>query len=348
MESLCDQRKAYQRLVDFTWNCQVIFRKLVTLKQIILISMVSIIKWSAFLFFVLLGSRVYAQDIELLVLGTTQDGGSPHISCFKKCCTNLFENPDPERRVVSLAVIDRFKGQKYLFEATPDLPEQLEYLAKYDPQITDFLPSGIFLTHAHIGHYTGLMYFGREAMGAQGVPVYGLSSMMTYIENNGPWDQLVGLGNIKPVSLHEGEPFRLSSHLSVLPIRVPHRDEYSETAGYKIQGPSATALFIPDIDKWSKWEKNILEEIQKVDYALIDATFYDAAEINYRDIKEIPHPFVVESMEHFQGLSKKDKNKVIFIHLNHTNPLLDPTSEATLFVEKQGFRIARRGMTLKL
>ena len=37
----------------------------------------------------------------------------------------------------------------------------------------------------------------------------------------------------------------MSYKYSVTPIQVPHRDEYSETAGYIIKGKNKKALFIP-------------------------------------------------------------------------------------------------------
>ena len=139
----------------------------------------------------------------------------------------------------------------------------------------------------------------------------------------------------------EHEPVVLSDQLKVIPFLVPHRDEYSETVGYTIIGSTKTALFIPDIDKWEKWEVEIVDVIAKVDYAFLDATFYDAAEINNRDIAEIPHPFVIESVEKFKNMPTNEKKKVYFIHFNHTNPLLNPKSEQALKVEKAGFNIAK-------
>jgi pyrroloquinoline quinone biosynthesis protein B len=211
--------------------------------------MVAFYYWRVFFsFFVLclISPAVFAQEAEILILGTAQDGGSPHISCTKQCCRNLFESPDSKRKVVSLALFDRSSGKKYLFEATPEMPDQLDFLAKYEPEIADFLPAGIFLTHAHIGHYTGLMYLGREAMGAKAVPVYCMPQMKSFLENNGPWDQLVKLNNIRLESMEETRVVRLSDKISVKPFLVPHRDEYSETVGYEIIGPSAKAIFIPD------------------------------------------------------------------------------------------------------
>ena len=286
--------------------------------------------------------------VELLVLGTLQDGGAPHMGCWKSCCAPLYENPDPARKVVSLGLLDIPESRMYLLEATPDLPSQLGQLRREAPFEASKAPDGIFLTHAHIGHYTGLMYLGREAMNAREVPVYGLPRMLEFLGSNGPWDQLVRLGNVllKPAS--ENSPVTLSDHLEVLAIRVPHRDEYSETAGFRITGPSRTAVFIPDIDKWDRWEVSLEKILSEVDLAFLDATFYNAAEIGYRDMSEIPHPFVVESMALLERLPESLRNKVYFIHMNHTNPLLDANSPESKTVEASGFRIARIGDRFKL
>ncbi|MBB6500010.1 MBL fold metallo-hydrolase [Pedobacter cryoconitis] len=276
----------------------------------------------------------------LIVLGNVQDGGSPHIGCTKDCCKELFEHPDPTRMVSSLGVIDPENKMNWLFDATPNLPFQFKKLKKASEFSSKEVPDGIFLTHAHIGHYAGLMYLGREAMNAKQVPVYAMPKMKSFLEHNGPWSQLVSLNNISIRPIQDEQVNVLSSQIKVKAFKVPHRDEFSETVGYLIEGPHKKVLFIPDIDKWSKWNKNIVEEIGKVDYAFIDATFYSAAEMNNRPISEIPHPLVVESMELFKDLPAKEKDKIYFIHLNHTNPLLNPESSQTKTVLKNGFHIA--------
>jgi len=284
--------------------------------------------------------------IELVVLGNVQDGGSPHIGCDRPCCRNLFLRPRSERRVVCLGIINRESGETALFEATPDLPSQWATLAEQSgiPQ-----PSAIFLTHAHIGHYTGLMHLGREALGAQGVRVGAMPRMSEFLTTNGPWSQLVELGNIDVFALQDSQAVPvLHEEVIVTPLSVPHRDEFSETVGYRIEGPSRSALFIPDIDKWTVWERSLVEELARVDLAFVDATFFDAAEVNHRDMAEIPHPFVVETMAMLDGLPETEREKIHFIHMNHTNPLLDPESEASLEVEAKGYYVAREGMTFEL
>ena len=277
----------------------------------------------------------------LVVLGTIQDAGSPHIDCHQKCCEHLHSNPDPSRMVVSLGFIDPENEQKFLFEASPDLPRQLSLLSNYEEFSTTDNPDGIFLTHAHIGHYTGLMYFGKEANDATEIPVFAMPKMKLFLENNGPWNQLVTNKNIIIKELEQAKPLRVSSNLAVQPIIVPHRDEYSETVGYKIFGPNKTALFIPDIDKWNKWELDILKEIKEVDYAFLDATFFSRDEISTREISEIPHPLVSESMELFSVLSQENKGKIYFIHINHSNPILDVNSGVKDKIENAGYHVAQ-------
>jgi pyrroloquinoline quinone biosynthesis protein B len=277
----------------------------------------------------------------LVVLGTLQDAGSPHIACKKDCCLHLFAHPDESRKVVSLGVVDAGNRKKFLFEATPDIARQIKYLRDFNWACDQETPDGIFLTHAHIGHYSGLMYLGKEGMDARQVPVFAMPGMKDFLEKNGPWSQLVARQNISLRLLREGEAVRLTSNLSVTPFAVPHRDEFSETVGFTIAGPSRKALFIPDIDKWSRWKKDIVEELKQVDYAFVDATFFDGKEINNRDMSEIPHPSVTESMALFSPLSPEERQKVVFIHLNHTNPLLDVGSEEYRLVIEAGFRVAR-------
>ena len=297
------------------------------------------------LFIVLLifcASNLQAQA-KLVVLGTVQDGGSPHIMCLKSCCTNLSSEEKAARQVTALG-LSSGTTDYYLFEASPNITLQIQHMQA----LGYFNLAGIFLTHAHIGHYMGLLYLGLEAWGANKVPVYAMPRLRTFLKENGPWSQLIYLENITLQALEDEKPHHLPQGIKVTPFVVPHRDEFSETVGYYIAGHKKTALFLPDIDKWNKWGKNIAKVIKAVDYAFIDASFYDAAEINYRPIAEIPHPFVIETLERLNGLEQKDRKKVFFIHMNHTNPMLDPESEAAKRVRALGFSVAQIGDTFSL
>ena len=286
----------------------------------------------------------YSQPSEsdyIQVLGIVQDAGYPHIGCEKDCC----EQVSPGDYFVScLGLVDKTNNKRYLFDATPDIHNQINLLEKFtDANLID----GIFLTHAHIGHYTGLMYLGREGLGGKNIMVYALKRMVRFLTKNGPWDQLVKLNNISIQTISNKEFVKLSENIFVIPIKVPHRDEYSETVGYKIIGKSKKILFIPDIDKWDEWEKSIIEEVKLVDYAFIDGTFYNGSELN-RDMSEIPHPSIEETLQLFSNQPVAERNKIYFIHINHTNPILTNKNGIKDMVEGLGFNIAKRGLKFKL
>ncbi len=290
----------------------------------------------------LLATVSLADEPYILVLGVAQDAGYPQAACFRPHCMPGWKDRDKRITASSIAVVGN--DASYLFDATPHFPDQLYRLTTRAP---DAPLDGIFLTHAHMGHYTGLMHLGREAMGAKSMPVFAMPRMHQFLENNGPWSQLVELQNITLRPLKDEQTVELGS-IRVTPFTVPHRDEFSETVGYRIEGPNKSAVFIPDIDKWEKWSTSIVDVIRNVDYALLDATFFADGELPNRAMSEVPHPFVVESMGLFDALPDDEKRRVVFIHMNHTNPMLDPESEATQAVTKAGYRIAREGMKLPL
>ena len=276
------------------------------------------------------------------VLGVVQDAGFPHIGCEKDCCKGVLPG---EYFVSCIGLVDKKNKKRYLFDATPDIHNQLRVLESFNS--SDNIVDGIFLTHAHIGHYTGLMYLGREGLGGSGINVFALERMSNFLENNGPWRQLIDLKNISLNSIEDLKPVNLSKNLKVIPIKVPHRDEYSETVGYKIVGKTKKVLFIPDIDKWSEWERDIINEVKQVDYALIDGTFYNGRELD-RDMSEIPHPSVEETISLFINEPIKEKNKIYFIHINHTNPMLTNQDNINSKIETLGFNVAQKGLKLFL
>ncbi len=303
----------------------------------------SIALWHVF-YFALLGSmhNTFAQQSYLLVLGVAQDGGYPHIGCMRNCCARAWKKPADPVFVCSIALVDSFNRKWWLFEATPDIGKQLDYFNTLTSGNYPYLPEGIVLSHAHMGHYTGLMYLGREALSAPGIKVYAMPRMKKYLETNGPWSQLVELGNIELEEIQEGRSISLGSEFSFESFTVPHRDEYSETAGFKIQMGERSALFIPDINKWASWNKSLPEALSHADIAFIDGTFLSASELPYRKMEEIPHPLVEETMELLKNSSPKLQNKIHFIHFNHTNPLMW-SEEARENLLKRGFSLAIQG-----
>ncbi len=289
-------------------------------------------------------------SLMLVVLGTAQDAGIPHVGCGCATCGSARLNLAQRRLASSLAVLDKASRRWLLIDATPDFPAQLERMAaRLEGAGSHGAPlmDGVVLTHAHIGHYTGLMYLGREAIGTRGIPIYAGSGLRRFLAENGPWSQLVRLQNI---ALHELDPdleasFPGFDELSITPVSVPHRNEYSATFGLLIAGPRHRVLYIPDIDRWEQWDRDLAEMAKQVDVCLLDGTFYDAEELaeRGRSYDEVPHPLVTDTMERLRDVVESGTTKVYFTHLNHTNRALraDPRgTEAVADIAQRGCYIA--------
>lgn len=279
----------------------------------------------------------------VIVLGIAQDGGVPQTGSYNH---PGWTHPEYAHDVTSLAIVDPGDSRRWLIDCTPSFPRQLEALQAAAPA-DGAAPGldGIFLTHAHIGHYTGLMFLGHESMGASAVPVYAMPLLHAFLSSNGPWDQLVRYENITLRPLADGGAVRLNDRITIEPFLVPHRQEYSEVVGFRIRGPRRSVLFIPDIDSWEEWDAlgvRVEDRIAEVDVAYLDGTFYANGEIPGRDMSGFPHPFITHSMERFAVLPAGERKKIRFIHLNHTNPALQVDSEASRDIERNGFGIAAR------
>jgi len=283
------------------------------------------------------------------LLGVAQDGGYPQAGCRGGCCAPAWADPRLRAHPVSLAIVDPHSGERWIIDATPDLPEQLHELDRIQPPLGPAPGlSGVLLTHGHIGHYTGLMYLGREAMGARDVRVYGMPRMLRFIETHGPWEQLQRLDTIVLHPLEDGCAISLNERITIRPFVVPHRGEYTETVGMVVSGPDRKVLYLPDIDRWERNPSPIEALLEEVDLAYIDGTFFDAREQPHRDREEIPHPTVVDSLARFAPLEAHLRDRIYFFHFNHSNPLLHRRSEARQRVEQAGMHWSQRGMRFEL
>lgn len=303
---------------------------------------------------------VQGQSVRVRALGTAQDGGIPHAACACGRCEAAREDPSRRRLVASLAIIvggdgdARAEGEGdplvYLIDATPDVRLQLDALRDVrddPPDRVDREPvDGILLTHAHVGHYSGLAFFGFEAINTRGLPVWCTPRMAEFLRRNEPWAQLVRIGNIEVRESPAGEAIELPGGVRVEPVRVPHRDELSDTVGYRIEGPDRSVLYIPDTEPWRTWRPPLpdpLELLGSADILIVDATFYSPEELPGRHASSIGHPLVVETMDLLEPLVREGRVEVYFTHFNHSNPVLEPESGAARAVEARGFRVVREG-----
>ena len=279
----------------------------------------------------------------VVVLGIAQDDGSPHTDCERYCCKLMWKKGKKEK-VSSIGIVDPRTRKSWIIDATPDYKYQSRTLSiEHRTEL-----AGIFITHAHMGHYVGLLELGKEVTNTKNFPVFVMPRMKNFLENNGPWNQLVNQKNIELITLADGKEVKIGEQLFMEPFLVPHRDELSETVGYRIMSDSTSIIYIPDIDKWDKWEQSIYNVVLQTDFALLDGTFYSQNELPYRDVSEIPHPLIIESMDLFQSLNMRNRKKIYFIHLNHSNPAIKDGRAAANHIKSNGFNIAKESLKLTL
>ncbi len=292
-----------------------------------------------------------AANVLVIVLGTAQDGGLPHIGCSCLNCQKAWQDSRFSRLISSLAIFDLAANKVFLIDTTPDIRAQTRMLMdrmKASQSPSRFAPDGVLLTHAHIGHYSGLMFYGYEAQATDKLPVYCSKRMAEFLAKNGPWNQLVSQKNIVTHTVEPEKAISLTPQVSVTAFQVPHRDEYTDTFGFKIKGPQGSLLYIPDIHSWESWDRSVVEEVKKVNIALLDGTFFSPDELPSRDLSSIGHPFIIHSMEILEDIAREGKTRIFFTHLNHTNLALDPEGEPRRAVERQGFHLASDGMEFSL
>jgi pyrroloquinoline quinone biosynthesis protein B len=292
------------------------------------------------------------EGARIRVVGTVQDGGLPHAACGCERCEAARRDPARRRRVAALAVVLPASGRVLLVDATPDVREQLDLvrdLRRAPPGRVDRAPvDGVLLTHAHMGHYLGLAFFGFEAVHTRDLRVHATPRLAGFLRANAPWDQLARLGNVTLVEHPPGAEFPLGDGVTAGVVPVPHRDEYSDTVGYLFAGPRARVLYVPDTDGWERWQPPLAERLRGVEVAILDGTFYSPAELPGRDVGAIGHPLVTRTMDLLQPLVDAGGLRVYFTHLNHSNPALDPISPERREIERRGFAVLEEGLEIAL
>ena len=278
--------------------------------------------------------------VEVLLLGAAQDAGRPQSGCSCDNCITARQDPQQAEFPASIAIIHHGEKRFWIVDATPAFPAQLEMVKEFTK---GYEFRGIFITHAHMGHYTGLMFLGKEVMNSREVPVYVSDSVGKFLSGNAPWSQLIEQRNIVLHAIEEEQPVQIAPNISVAGYFVPHRDEFADTFSFVIRGPNRSLFYCPDIDRWELWKHDLKTFLTDVDIALIDGTFYSADELPKDRISKVPHPTVMSSCELLEGM----KEKVTFIHMNHTNLLYKEGKEKTRVLES-GFEVGRRGQSWEL
>ena len=267
----------------------------------------------------------------LLILGSGQDGGSPQVGSPPTA--------GPARSAASAALITD-DGTVLLFDASPDLRLQYQQLSDHCGEAPDL--DGVFITHCHMGHYAGLLHFGKEAAYSDGLPLFAPASVLSFLDENEPWSSLFTNGNLVPITMDDATA--TVGDVAVSAISVPHRADYTGTVGYSIAVEGDPwAFYLPDIDGWDEWPA-AHDVIAAHGVSIIDATFSSPEELPGRDIAAIRHPLVPDTIDRFADLARS--HTIVLTHINHSNPLGIDGAGITTSAKEAGFIIAYDGLVI--
>ncbi len=279
------------------------------------------------------------QETIARIVGSAQDGGVPQVGCSCERCNHARTNIQHARYPASLAIVNP-SGKLLLIDMTPSLPRQLDLLRDLLPARKTMLPDAVLLTHAHIGHYAGLIFFGKEVASTKKLPVYCTQQMRRFLESNKPYSYLIERDEIAITDLKCGEALTYDGTLHITPVEVPHRNEDAETLAFIIKS-ERSLFYASDFDRYTE---TIDRCVRDSDISLLDGCFWSREELPGRVYDEIPHPTIMESRERLRGY----EDRVIFTHINHTNPVLNRNGLHRAQLEKQGFRIAKERLDIIL
>ncbi len=290
------------------------------------------------------------EPVRATLLGIAQDGGVPQAGCTKTCCMDAVGGRRRTRYPVSLGVTTEV-GSKHLMDVSRSLPDHLINWGKEENDIGRI--DSIWLSHAHVGHYDGLFQFGREVMGTSSIPCHLSKSMHEFCMSTPSLASLFDEGHLIAEVFDGDAAIEISEHVAISPIKVPHRDEFSDTHGFVIKGPKRRLLYLTDHDSWDEtlgfheaddirsWLRSM-----HIDIALVDGTFWSEEELGGK-ATEIGHPTVQDTLERL-GERRHDDPRIVFIHLNHTNPLLEDAGSEQAKVRSMGWEVGRRTMSFEL
>ena len=279
--------------------------------------------------------------VQITVLGIAQDGGMPQAGCNLNCCSEIQTKPELWRSPVSLGI--REGGDLHLIEASRMIGKQLS-------MVGNKIPKSVWITHAHLGHIDGLGQFGTESMNTEKVILHCSEKLSENIENT---PSLKLLLENKNVIIGEWGMIK-NGNLKITPIEIPHRDELTDNHALLIEGREEKLLFMPDHDSWNETLKSVkfgtIKEWLKsweIDIALIDGTFWNDKEIKRRSQKDVKHPPIEETLERI-GVSEKGDPRIVFVHLNHTNPVFNRETKEYKKVIEMGWEVGTEGMEFYL
>ncbi|MFD2176491.1 pyrroloquinoline quinone biosynthesis protein PqqB [Veronia pacifica] len=302
--------------------------------------------------------------MEVVVLGSAAGGGFPQWNCHCRMCRSVREGTSraQPRTQSSIAVSDN--GERWVvINASPDIRQQINA----SPQLcnADGLRgsaiSAVIVTDAQIDHTTGLLIL-RE-----GLPLdlyctarveqeltssYPILTMMSHWHSGYRIHSIDPLGDSWQIPSVPGlrfEPVLLESNAPPFSANR-NKPMPGDTIGLKITDTFSGnyLLYAPGL---AKPAPEVVSALSDASCVMMDGTLWTDDEMILAGLgdqrgSDMGHLSVSGEQGMLALLADFEKPRKVLIHINNTNPILDPDSEEYQAVAAQGVEVAFDGMTL--
>lgn len=291
--------------------------------------------------------------LRIHVLGAAAGGGLPQWNCGCPNCVSARAGRLPSLTQSSIAV--SADGEAWaILNASPDIRAQMQATAALHPTGPRRSPlRSVLVTNGDIDHVAGLLTL-RER---QEFALFATAEIHAVLAGN-PMIRAVAPDCVPRIPVRLGDAFELcpgvEAELFAVPGKVPlyaegevvdTQLEGENTVGVRLSAGGKTAFYIPGC---AALTPALAARIRNAQMVLFDGTLFEDDEmirmgLGAKTGARMGHMAMRDTIEAFRGLGVAQR---VFVHMNNSNPALDPASHARAHVAEAGWIVAQDGMEL--
>lgn len=306
--------------------------------------------------------------LRAIVLGAAAGGGLPQWNCACPVCAAVRSGQAGAPQTQSSIVVSADGERWVLINASPDIRQQFAATPALHPRAVRHSPlSAVLVTNADVDHVAGLLSL-REA---QPFALYATRRVHSVLDANAIFN-VVNREHVprRPVQLNEsmpildaaGEATGICIETFTVPGKValwledPNAERFGSVAedtigvAIRAEGSEARLFYLPGC---ADVPDNLKARFKPTDTVLFDGTTYTEHEmaeagVGQKSASRMGHLVMSGQQGTIARLADVPLARRLFIHINNTNPVWLPDSEARREIARQGWDLAFDGMELTL
>ncbi|WP_324716746.1 pyrroloquinoline quinone biosynthesis protein PqqB [Carboxydochorda subterranea] len=307
--------------------------------------------------------------MRIRVLGTTAGGGLPQWNCNCANCRRARAAGPSGRRLQSSLAVSPDGAAWYLINATPDVREQMAHFRALapGPGIRDTPLRGVLLTDAELDHTLGLLNLRENARWT----LWATPAVLHVLESVYPVLPILRAysSELQVRAMPVDRAFMLpperapGASVQVLATEVSRRLPVYAQALSGAPAPGAVVAFTltnPATGRrlvyapgLRRLEASLRAQLEQADVVLLDGTLWDEDElirlgVAHRTAADMDHAPMNGSHGTARWFGELPARWKLYVHVNNTNPALDPSSPERRRLREAGLDIAEDGWEVEL